>query len=100
LGLGYGWGGISLKHFVGGNNALEGIGYFWNRVPELPVCMKFMDLFRGTWPEMVILVPEFNVGFYNTKYGGRIICGVDGVLGLDYKIQWCPINMSLTGNHH
>ncbi|MDZ7646148.1 MAG: hypothetical protein U5K54_02610 [Cytophagales bacterium] len=22
-------GGISLKHFVGNNNALEGIGYFW-----------------------------------------------------------------------
>ena len=37
-------GGITFKHFVSGNNALEFIGYFWNRGTRITGYMKFMDL--------------------------------------------------------
>ncbi|HEY8687835.1 MAG TPA: hypothetical protein VIM07_01270, partial [Chitinophagaceae bacterium] len=35
------------------------------------------------------------IGFYNNKYGGATSIGVDGVLGLDYKIPSAPLNLSL-----
>jgi len=38
---------ISLKHFVGGNNALKALAISGTRVPELRFCMKFMTYLRG-----------------------------------------------------
>jgi hypothetical protein len=36
------------------------------------------------------------VAFYNNKYYlGKSYFGLDGVLGLDYKIRTAPINLSL-----
>ncbi|MGC4099700.1 hypothetical protein [Ferruginibacter sp.] len=34
-------------------------------------------------------------GFYGTKYGGGTTVGVDGVIGLDYKLHKAPVNFSL-----
>jgi hypothetical protein len=39
--------------------------------------------------------PGAHVGFYNGKYGDGVYAGVDGVLGLDYKIRSAPINISI-----
>jgi hypothetical protein len=39
--------------------------------------------------------PGAHIGFYNTKNGGGTFIGIDGVLGLDYKFNGAPINISL-----
>ena len=36
-----------------------------------------------------------NADFYNAKYGGGSALGVDGVIGLDYKVSSIPVNLSL-----
>ena len=37
-----------------------------------------------------------HLGFYNSKhYNGSTLLGVDGVLGLDYKLSGTPLNFSL-----
>ncbi len=39
--------------------------------------------------------PGAHVAFYGNKYGGNTSIGIDGVIGLDYKINNAPINLSL-----
>jgi hypothetical protein len=36
--------------------------------------------------------------FYNSNYGGGAAIGVDGVLGLDYKLSGTPLNISFDWN--
>jgi hypothetical protein len=37
-----------------------------------------------------------HVGFYNSKYyEGSSLIGIDGVLGIDYKVQGAPLNLSI-----
>ena len=88
-------GGISLKHFVSGNNALEGIGYFWNQGARITGLYEIHGPISGATGLKWYIGPGVHVGFYNTKYGDGSFAGVDGVLGLDYKFYGAPINMSL-----
>src|SRR5437773_6221809 len=88
-------GGISLKHFVSGNNALEGIGYFWNQGARITGLYEIHGPIAGATGLKWYIGPGVHVGFYNTKYGDGSFAGVDGVLGLDYKFNGAPINMSI-----
>ena len=87
--------GVTLKHFISDNHALEGLGYFYNygfRITGLYEIYGDINNARGLrW----YIGPGAHVGFYNTKYGGGSIAGVDGVLGLDYKVTNAPLNLSL-----
>ena len=88
-------GGISLKHFVSNNNALEGIGYFWNQGVRITGLYEIHGPISGAAGLKWYIGPGAHIGFYNTKFGDGSFIGIDGVLGLDYKFNGAPINISL-----
>lgn len=88
-------GGISLKHFVGGNNALEGIGYFWRQGARITGLYEIHGPINNAGGLQWYIGPGAHVGFYNDRYGNGSFIGIDGVLGLDYKFNGAPINISL-----
>jgi len=87
-------GGISLKHFFD-KNAGELIGYFWYRGVRFTGLYEIHFDIAGAPGLKWYVGPGAHVGFYNDKYGGGAVAGIDGVLGLDYKINNAPINLSL-----
>jgi len=95
LGLKYYPGAISLKHFINSNTALEGLLYFWSpglRITGLYEIHGDIEAVEGLkW----YIGPGAHIGFYNHDYGGGASFGLDGVLGLDYKFEGAPINVSL-----
>lgn len=99
-------GGISIKHFINStDHALEGIGYFWNRGARFVGLYEFHGEFSpGADGLMWYVGPGAHIGFYNDRYydnrypdgnGSGSFIGIDGVLGLDYKFEGAPINLSL-----
>jgi len=88
-------GGVSIKHFVTDNNALEGIGYFWTQGVRLTGLFEIHGPISGAAGLKWYIGPGAHIGFYNTKFGNGSFAGIDGVLGLDYKFRGAPINMSL-----
>ena len=88
-------GGISFKQFVNGNNALELIGYFWNRGTRITGLYEIHGQFSNATGLQWYIGPGAHIGFYNTKNGDGAFAGIDGVLGLDYKFRGAPINISL-----
>jgi hypothetical protein len=99
LGVKFYPGGVSLKHFVTDKNALEFIGYFWNRGTRITGLYEIHGDIENAGGLKWYIGPGAHIGFYNEKYnriyGGRTFVGVDGVVGLDYKIKQAPINLSL-----
>lgn len=88
-------GGISFKQFVNGRNAVELVGYFWNRGARITGLYEIHGPISGARGLQWYIGPGAHVGFYNTKFGDGAFIGVDGVLGLDYKFSNAPINLSL-----
>lgn len=88
-------GGITLKHFISERDALEGIGYFWNQGARITGLYELHYDINGAPGLKWYVGPGVHAGFYNTKYGGGSWVGIDGVLGLDYKINNAPLNLSL-----
>ncbi len=89
-------GAITLKHFVTDKHALEGIAYFWNRGTRITGLYEIHGDIQNAGGLKWYIGPGAHVGFYNNKnYGGGTYIGLDGVLGLDYKIKSAPINFSL-----
>lgn len=88
-------GGLSIKHFVNGNNALEGIGYLWGNGFRITGLYEIHGDINGADGLKWYIGPGAHVGFYNAKNGNGSFVGVDGVLGLDYKFSGAPINLSL-----
>ncbi len=99
-------GGVTLKHFIYNNHALEGIAYFWNGGTRLTGLYEFHFDFVGAPGLKWYIGPGAHVGFYNSRYydqrypngpypATRSFVGIDGVLGLDYKFTGAPINLSL-----
>ncbi len=97
-------GGITLKHFVSNNNAVEAIGYFWNGGTRITGLYEFHYDIAGAPGLKWYIGPGVHVGLYNSRYydnnpnndrtSGSFV-GIDGVLGLDYKFNGVPINLSL-----
>jgi hypothetical protein len=88
-------GGISFKHFLTDNNALELIGYFWSQGFRITGLYEIHGDINGAPGLRWYIGPGAHIGFYNTKYGDGSFAGIDGVLGLDYKFNGAPINISL-----
>ena len=96
--------GITLKHFVKSNAALEGIGYFWRDGMRITGLYEFHGNISGAPGLKWYVGPGAHIGFWNNRYwdrrypgvdrGGAVV-GIDGVLGLDYKFNGAPINMSI-----
>lgn len=97
LGVKFYPGGITLKHFLNTENrAIEGIGYFWDRGFRITGLYEIHGDINDVSGLKWYIGPGAHVGFYNSKwYGGGTSIGVDGVLGLDYKFDDVPINISL-----
>lgn len=95
-------GAITLKHFVSEKAAVEGLGYFFNNGFRITGLYEFhfdiADVNGLKW----YVGPGAHLGFYNTKYknnnnisDGGVAIGIDGIIGLDYKVPSAPINLSL-----
>jgi hypothetical protein len=95
LGVKFYPGSVTLKHFLKDNAAIEGLGYFWNRGTRITGLYELHFDISGADGLKWYIGPGSHVGFYSNKYGGGSSVGVDGVLGLDYKIKEAPINFSL-----
>ncbi|MBS1510542.1 MAG: hypothetical protein JST86_06870 [Bacteroidetes bacterium] len=87
--------GITLKHFVNDHAALEGIGFFWTQGTRITGLYELHYDINGAPGLKWYVGPGAHLGFYNTKYGNGTYAGIDGVLGLDYKINNAPLNLSL-----
>ncbi len=86
--------GITFKHFVSiDKRAVEFIAYHYkegSRITGLYEIYKDITNVAGLkW----YIGPGAHLAFYTSQKGGNI--GIDGVLGLDYKINQAPINLSL-----
>jgi hypothetical protein len=96
-------GGITLKHFFNGNNAGELIGYFWRNGFRLTGLYEIHGPISGAPGLKWYIGPGVHIGTYNDHHnhdGNRhhhshASVGIDGVLGLDYKFNQAPINLSL-----
>ena len=88
-------GGVTFKHFLTDKNALELIGYFWNRGTRITGLYEIHGPIKDAAGLQWYIGPGAHVGFYNTKNGDGAFIGIDGVLGLDYKFKGAPINISL-----
>jgi hypothetical protein len=97
-------GGITLKHFVSDKAALEGIGYFWSRGARVTGLYELHFDINNAPGLRWYVGPGAHIGFYNRRYynngnrnfyDGGTYLGIDGVLGLDYKINKAPLNLSV-----
>jgi hypothetical protein len=94
-------GAVSVKHFLKDNIAVEGLGYLSSdgfRVTGLYELHNNLGDVQGLkW----YVGGGAHVGIWSdtwkTKYPtrpGGLAIGVDGVIGVDYKIQGAPLNVS------
>ncbi|MEO8405314.1 MAG: hypothetical protein ABI480_11985 [Chitinophagaceae bacterium] len=88
-------GGISFKHFFNERNAGELIGYFYRNGVRFTGLYEIHGDITGAEGLKWYIGPGAHIGFYNSKYGDGAFAGIDGVLGLDYKFNGAPINISL-----
>lgn len=92
-------GGISLKHFINDSRAVEGIGYFYKRGFRLTGLYEIHYDINDAPGLKWYVGPGAHLGVYNDKYyhygQNKAVLGIDGVLGLDYKFNNVPINLSL-----
>ncbi len=87
--------GITLKHFINDRDALEGVGFFWSHGTRITGLYELHYDINGAPGLKWYVGPGAHLGFYNTKFGNGSFAGIDGVLGLDYKINNAPLNLSL-----
>ncbi|MEI9945709.1 MAG: hypothetical protein WDN26_16010 [Chitinophagaceae bacterium] len=91
-------GGISLKHFFVTNNAGELIGYFWRNGFRITGLYEIHGPINGAPGLRWYIGPGAHIGFYDTNKHddeNEAVAGIDGVVGLDYKFNHAPINVSL-----
>jgi hypothetical protein len=90
-------GGISFKTFVAPLNAVEVVGYFHKHGMRLTGLYEIHGVISGAPGLKWYIGPGAHLGFYDYKgyEGDKAVAGIDGVLGLDYKINQAPINLSI-----
>ena len=95
-------GAISVKTFTKDDLALEGLLYFWNYGTRFTGLYEIHRDITGVDGLKYYLGPGAHIGVWNNhwndKYPSRndgVMFGVDGVIGLDYKINGAPIDVSI-----
>jgi len=99
-------GAITVKHFIGDNRALEGLANFWDHGFRFTGLYEIHGDINDVEGLKWYVGPGAHIGWYNGNWhhgdyyykDGGFSLGVDGVLGLDYKINGAPINLSLDIN--
>ncbi|HEX8331423.1 MAG TPA: hypothetical protein VF622_02305 [Segetibacter sp.] len=87
--------GITFKSFGASKNAVELIGYFYRNGARITGLYEIHGDISGAPGLKWYVGPGAHVGFYSSRYGGGTFAGIDGVLGLDLKINRVPINLSI-----
>lgn len=94
-------GAVTLKHFVANNRAVEGLGYFSEDGFRLTGLYEVHGDFASVNGLKWYVGGGGHLGVWSdqwrNKYPDRrdgVAIGVDGVLGLDYKINGAPLNLS------
>lgn len=94
---------VTLKHFITKGVALEALGYAWQRGGRLTGLLEFHWDIPGAPGLKWYVGPGVHVSFYNDKNyyyrnntvnGSYVTAGLDGVIGLDYKFNKIPLNLS------
>ena len=95
-------GAISIKHFTNDHTALEGLLSFWRYGFRFTGLYEYHGDINGAPGLKWYVGPGAHLGFYNDRWGrayvdedNRLDLGIDGVIGLDYKINGAPLNLSL-----
>lgn len=88
-------GAITFKHFFTEKAAGELLGYFRSYGTRITALYEIHGNINNAGGLKYYFGPGGHVSFISSKYGGGGSVGVDGVLGLDYKINSAPINLSL-----
>jgi hypothetical protein len=94
VGLKFYPGAFSFKHFVTSNSAIEGMASFWNYGSRFTALYEIHNSISGANGLSWYYGPGVHLSLFKSKYGG-ISPGIDGVLGLDYKFQNAPLNISI-----
>jgi hypothetical protein len=94
--------GISIKSFIKPNRALEGIAYFYNYGFRATGLYEIHGDVEGVDGLKWYVGPGAHIGFWNDNWKGKypdrnngVAIGVDGVLGIDYKITGIPLSVSI-----
>jgi hypothetical protein len=94
-------GAISIKHFTNSNTAWEGLAYFWQYGFRATGLYEINGNINSVAGLKWYVGPGAHVGFYNTKWtsdypnrNNGVAIGLDGVIGLDYKITGAPFDVS------
>lgn len=95
--------GVSLKHFFNQKHAGELIAYFWSHGLRFTGLYEIHGDISGAPGLKWYIGPGAHIGFYDDHHrhhGGwhdhsHVSIGIDGVIGLDYKFNGAPINISL-----
>ena len=98
--------GIDIKHFLQSDRALEGVLYFWDHGFRVTGLYEFHGDINGAPGLKWYVGPGAHIGAYNEGWyhdhhyydDGAASFGIDGVLGLDYKINSAPIDLSIDIN--
>ena len=89
-------GAISVKKSIDGVKYVEGLAAFWNKGFRATALLEFYNDFNNATGLRWYYGAGAHLGFYNSNnYNGSTLIGIDGVLGLDYKINGAPLNVSL-----
>ena len=92
---------VTVKHFVKSNAAIEGLAYFWRDGFRATGLYEWHDDIKGARGLQWYVGGGAHVDFWYDEYrnrfnpSGRAAAGLDGVIGLDYKFNGAPINLSL-----
>ena len=103
LGVKFWPGAITIKHFIQDDRAIEGLGYFWDHGFRFTGLYEIHGDINGAEGLKWYVGPGAHIGVYSDAWydnghyynSGSLSLGLDGVLGLDYKINQAPIDLSL-----
>jgi len=95
-------GALTVKHFLNDNNAIEGLGYFWQYGSRITGLYEHHTNFNTVDGLKWYVGAGAHIGFWNDKWKNNypsrnsgVAMGIDGVLGLDYKLKTAPLNFSI-----
>ena len=94
-------GAVSVKHFFKTNTAIEGLGYISSNGFRLTGLYELHNYLGNVEGLKWYIGGGGHMGIWSdtwkTKYPAReggLSIGIDGVIGLDYKIPGAPLNLS------
>jgi hypothetical protein len=86
-------GALSIKHFIADDRAVEGLAFISQDGFRLTGLYEIHNDLGSVEGLKWYVGGGAHLGFWSDRYG-TVSFGVDGVLGLDYKIKGAPLNLS------